>query len=224
MLFYPEVMRITQQKILRQMAAFANERGFYLGGETAIAIQLGHRRSVDLYWFTTEKIADPLELASDLRRSGIPFDVTDSEKGTLHGTASGVRLSFLEYRYPLLFAPVEWTEYQTRLAALEDLACMKLSAIGGRGAKKDFIDIYALGRERFALGQMLNLYQRKYEIRDLGHAVFALTYFDDAEEEDTPNMLWGVQWNEVKSTMEDWVREYVREQAPSRTDDKSIIP
>jgi hypothetical protein len=60
-----------------------------------------------------------------------------------------VKFSFLEYRYAPLVEPVEWAEYGCRLAGLEDLACMKLSAIGGRGAKKDFIDIYALGRTRF---------------------------------------------------------------------------
>jgi hypothetical protein len=38
---------------------------FYLGGGTALAIHLGHRRSVDFDWFTRERIADPLRLAHD---------------------------------------------------------------------------------------------------------------------------------------------------------------
>ncbi len=224
MSFCQEVMGIDQRKILRQVAAFANKRDFYLGGGTAVAIQLGHRRSVDLDWFTTGEISDPLLLASYLREEGLPFNVTDVEKGTLHGTAGGVRLSFLEYRYPPLFPPAEWPEYQTRLATLEDLACMKLSAIGGRGAKKDFIDIYALGTERFALSQMLSLYRRRYKVDDLGHTVFGLTYFDDAEEEDAPKMVWSVGWDEVKSTIEGWVREYVQEQAPPKATDKGVDP
>ncbi|MFO8174827.1 MAG: hypothetical protein R6T96_11130 [Longimicrobiales bacterium] len=129
-------MENSQQKVLRQVAAFADKRDFCLGGGTAVAIQLGHRRSVDLAWFTTGKISDPLVLASDLRQAGLPFKVTDVGKGTIHGTAGGVRLSFLEYRYPLSLPTVSWPEYQARLAPLEDLACMKLSAIGGQGGRR----------------------------------------------------------------------------------------
>lgn len=210
MSFYPEVMPHTQQMVLRQVGPLAAERGFYLAGGTAIAIQIGHRRSVDLDWFTTGEIVDPMALATDLRRSGLPFEVSGLEKGTLHGSAQGVKLSFLEYRYRELAEPLEWTEYQARLAALEDLACMKLSAIGHRGAKKDFIDIYALGREHFTLGEMLEFHKRKHELSDVGHTVFALTYFDDAEPEDTPEMLWQIEWEEVKGTIEGWVRDYAR--------------
>ncbi|NIQ96181.1 MAG: nucleotidyl transferase AbiEii/AbiGii toxin family protein, partial [Desulfuromonadales bacterium] len=66
------------------------------------------------------------------------------ERGTLHGTVAGIRVSFLEYRYPLLQPLVPWATYGFSLASLEDLACMKLSAIAQRGAKKDFIDLHAL--------------------------------------------------------------------------------
>jgi hypothetical protein len=223
MSFHPEVMPVTQQEMLRRLGPLAAERGFYLAGGTAIAVQIGHRRSLDLDWFTIGEIVEPMRLATELRRSGIPFEVADIQKGTLHGAANSVKLSFLEYRYPELVEPVEWVAYQCRLAGLEDLACMKLSAIGDRGARKDFIDIYALGRERFALGQMLEFYQRKYETGDLGHTLFALTYFDDAEEEDTPEMLWEVEWDEVRHTIEGWVRDYVRKQAPPLTGGEGIL-
>jgi len=88
-------MPVTQQQTLRRLAPLATERDFFLGGGTALATQLGHRRSVDLGWFTAGKIADPLGLAMELRRSGVGFDVTGIEKGTLHGEANGVKVSFL---------------------------------------------------------------------------------------------------------------------------------
>lgn len=207
MTFYSEVMPLIQQDRLRELGAIATDRGFYLAGGTALAIQVGHRRSVDLDWFSRSTI-DPMALAADLEGAGIPFEITDVEKGTLHGIAEGVKLSFLEYRYPNLIPPVEWPEYGVRLAGLEDLACMKLSAIGGRGSKKDFIDIFALGRENFTLEQMLDFYRRKYGVSDPGHTVYALTYFDDADQEDTPDMLWQAEWDEVKHAIEHWVREY----------------
>lgn len=209
MTFHPEVMPPAQQEVLRTISPFASERGFYLAGGTAVAIQMGHRRSVDLDWFTDGEV-EPMGLAADLRAAGIPLDVSDLGKGTLHGAVQGVKLSFLEYRYPLLVHPVEWPEYQVRIAGLEDLACMKLSAIGGRGVKRDFIDLYALGREHFSLAEMLGLYQRKYGLSDVGHTVVALTWFDDAEDENTPELIWRIDWDEVKRTIEGWVRDYVQ--------------
>jgi hypothetical protein len=209
MSFHPAVTSPGQRKMLRRLGSIAAERGFYLAGGTALAIQLGHRRSVDLDWFSASAI-EPMTLAADLRDAGVPVDVTDVGEGTLHGTAEGVKLSFLEYRYANLVPPIEWPEYEVRLAGPEDLACMKLSAIGGRGSRKDYLDIFALGRERFTLDEMLELYGRKYGVSDVGHLVYALTYFDDAEQEDPPEMLWQVEWDDVRRTIERWVLEYVR--------------
>jgi hypothetical protein len=211
--FYPEVMQPTQQAMLRRLGAIATERGFYLAGGTSLAIQVGHRRSVDLDWFSPSAI-EPMALTADLRSAGIPIEVTDAEVGTVHGSADGVKLSFLEYRYPDLVPPIEWPEYGVRLAGLEDLACMKLSAIVGRGSKKDFIDVFALGSESFTLDHMLRFYGQKYDVSDLGHTLYALTYFDDAEQDDTPEMLWQIDWDQVKRTIEGWVQDYAQRQAP----------
>jgi hypothetical protein len=205
MAFHQEVMPAPQQQMLRMAGPFATQTGFYLAGGTAIAIHLGHRRSVDLDWFTPNDIPDPMGLASSVQDSVAEFQIRETAKGTLHGQAGGVKFSFLEYRYPSLVEPVEWPEYGCRLAGLEDLVCMKLSAIGSRGAKKDFIDIYALGRAHFTLDEMLGLYRRKFAVEDVGHVVMSLTYFDDAELEETPEMLWDIDWEGVKKTIEGWV-------------------
>ncbi len=223
MSFHPEVMPETQQTMLRSLASIVADREMYLAGGTALAIQLGHRRSVDLDWFSPSAI-EPMALAADLRSAGIPFQVTDVDKGTLHGKAGGVKLSFLEYRFPDLVPPIEWPDYGVRLAALEDLACMKLSAIGGRGSKKDFIDVFTLGREKFTLDQMLSLYGQKYEIADLGHTLFALAYFDDAEQDETPEMLWQVDWDEVKAVVQGWVKDYTQKKAPPQSGGREIRP
>ena len=221
--YYPEVMPPTQQKMLRRLGPIAAQRGFYLAGGTALALQIGHRRSADLDWFTPETI-HPMVLAADLKEAGLPFDVTGEEKGTLHGIAQGVKLTFLEYPYSDLTPPEVWPEYQVPLASLDDLACMKLSAVSGRGHRKDFVDIFALGRGGFTLDQMLKLYGRKYDVSDVGHTIYALTYFDDAEEDESPEMFWQVDWDEVKATIEAWVREYVSQQAPPQSGGRGILP
>ena len=64
--FHAEVLPPEQQDVLRQLGRVAKDLGYYLGGGTAVAIHLGHRRSVDLDWFT-ERMDDPLRLASQIR-------------------------------------------------------------------------------------------------------------------------------------------------------------
>ena len=100
---------------------------------------------MDLDLFTGQSIDDPMDLARRMRDHGLQFAITDAGPGTLHGTADGVALGFLEYRYSLLEPPSYWAEYRCSVASIEDLACMKLSAIASCSAKRDFIDVYAFG-------------------------------------------------------------------------------
>jgi hypothetical protein len=207
MKYYEEVLSVQQRQVLSQLGPLLTERQFYLAGGTALALHLGHRRSVDLGWFTPAQLAEPLRLAQELRDAGIPL-VTDAvERGTLHGTVSGVRVTFLEYRYGLLAPLVPWPEYACQVAAVDDLACMKLAATAQRGSKKDFVDIYALGLRHCALPEMLRLYQQKYAVRDIGHVLYALVYFDDANRERMPEMLWDKDWQSIKKTIQEWVKE-----------------
>jgi hypothetical protein len=207
--FHPKVLTPLQKKVLGQVGAILAEWQFYLGGGTALAIYFGHRHSVDLDWFTGVGIADPLRLAQDFRDKGVPFITGEIERGTLHGTLSGIRVSFLEYRYPLLKKPVFWPQFSSRIASLEDLACMKLSAIAQRGSKKDFVDMYALGMKRFPLEKMIRLYQQKYDVKDIAHLLYGLAYFDEAEKERMPKIYWNIDWQKIKKTIQGWVREMV---------------
>lgn len=200
-------MGIVQKRVLRQLGSLMTQWGFYLGGGTALALHLGHRHSVDFDWFTEEQIADPLRLAQDMRDAGVAFITSRIERGTLHGFISGTRVSFLEYRYPLLKPPLSWTAFACALAAPDDLACMKLAALAQRGSKKDFVDIYALGLRYKPLSEMLRLYRQKYSVKDTVHVLYGLTYFHDADKERMPRMLWESSWRTVKRTIQRSVRE-----------------
>lgn len=207
MIFHPEILQGAQPQVLRQLSPLISPRQFYLAGGTALALHLGHRFSIDFDWFTPEKITDPLRLAQDLRDEGAPFVTGSTEHGTLHGTMEDVRLSFMEYHYPLLEPLVFWPEFGCQLSSPADLACMKLSAVAQRGSKKDFIDIYALGSNIFPLRDMLAMYQRKYSVKDISHVLYGLAYFDDAEGERGLKLLWEIDWQLVKKTIQGWVRE-----------------
>lgn len=205
MTFHIESIDQDQQDVLRSLGPVAAQNEFYLGGGTAIALHLGHRRSVDFDWFTRERIADPMELAQKLRDEGIAFATGSVDRATLHGTVSGVRVSFFEYRYPLLQPLGAWSRYGCSLADLDDLACMKLSAIAQRGAKKDFVDLYALVTDHRPLLELINLYRRKYSTDDIAHLLYALTYFDDADGEQMPMLLWELDWETIKNSVRRWM-------------------
>lgn len=203
MTWHPEVLGCRQQRVLNQLGPVLSKRGFFLVGGTAVALHLGHRRSVDFDWFTRDQF-DPLTMAQELRDESIPF-VTESETtGTLHGSVHGVHVSLIRHNYPLLKPPRVWR--RIHIAARADLAAMKLSAVAQRGAKKDFVDIYGLGKRGHSLEQMLQWYRQKFETTDITHLVRSLSYFDDSIQERLPKMLWDVNWRTVKETIRRWVK------------------
>ena len=213
MTFHPEILEGAQAQVLRQLAHCVSPRQFYLGGGTALAIHLGHRHSVDLDWFTPGNIPDPLRLAQELRDEGVPFITGSIERGTLHGMMETVRVSFMEYHYPLLEPSKFWPEFACPLASITDLACMKLSAVAQRGSRKDFIDIYAIGNNNLSLKEMLSFYQRKYSVKDISHVLYGLSYFDDAEREISPKLLLDTEWKIVKKSIRELVREVAGQHA-----------
>jgi len=113
MRYHPRVLAAAQQRVLRRLGPVLTPWRFYLGGGTALAIRLGHRRSMDLGWFTEDALPDPLRLAQEIRDHGIPLVTRQVDRGTLYSSISRVRFSLLEYRHPALQA----ADYGGRSAA-----------------------------------------------------------------------------------------------------------
>lgn len=206
MKLHDESLPLQQQETLRELGETAEQFGFYLGGGTAVAIHLGHRQSLDLDWFTVASIENPMDLAQQIQRRSVNLRVGSVQRGTLHGEVNGVRVSFLEFGYPPLQPTLSWPKYRCQIASLEDLATMKLLAVAQRGTKKDFVDVFAIGRNRLPLSDMLALYQERFSIGDKSRVVYSLCYFEDAESDPMPKMLWTVTWDEVRETIRSWVR------------------
>lgn len=207
MIYSTQGLTEDQLQVLKYSGSVMKEWAFYLAGGTALSLYLEHRRSVGLDWFTQGRLQDPMTLAQKLRDAGVSFSTAETGPGTLHGTIQGVRVSFFEYRYELLQPLNDWPEFDISLASLDDLAAMKLSTIAQRGSKKDFLDVYALCRQHCPLAELLSGYQRKFGVEDIGPVLYGLIYFDDADEEPDPVMLWDVSWTEVKNEIRSWVRE-----------------
>jgi hypothetical protein len=146
-----------------------------------------------------------MQFAQILRDQGIPFVTDHTAPGTLYGTVENVRLSFLEYRYPLLGPLTPWEEGGCSLASLDDLASMKLVAIAQRGSRKDFIDLYVLAQRHKPVAELLEIYRKKYLTDNILSVLIGLAYFDDADREPDP-VLWSGSWEEIKQYFTDWVR------------------
>lgn len=194
---------------LRPAARVFTEHGFVLGEGTAVALWFGHRRSQDLDFFRETPIPHPEGLARELHRR-IGLSIGEVARETIHGSLTGVPISFFEYLYPTLSRPVWWKRFGLWVFSPDDLAAMKLAAVVQRGEKKDFIDIYALGRRYRPLVELIRLYQRKFDIGDPGPVLRALVYFEDAETTPMPDMRWKVTWDQVRDTLMTWVRDAER--------------
>jgi len=194
-----------QQKLLHLLAPRMEALGYYLAGGTALAIYFEHRLSVDLDWFTQKHMGDAMQLAGNLRTE-LDISITSTAPGTLHAEAEQVRLSFLEYPYPLINPISVSNEFKCPMASLDDIACMKLSAIAQRGARKDFLDVYTLVQQHRSLQELLDLYREKYQVSDIAAVLYGLVYFDDAKDEPDPPQ-WITPWGDVESAFRNWVKE-----------------
>jgi len=172
-------------------------QSFYLAGGTALALHLGHRTSVDFDLFREETF-DPQWLLRQLPTPP-PVHVLQEARDTLTVEFRGVKTSFFAYRHSLV-KPLEAGPSPIRLASIPDIAAMKLTAIAGRGSRKDFVDIYFICRQCFPLKEAFTYLQAKFtgQEYDLYHILRSLTYFADAEGEPMPLLRTAETWEQMK--------------------------
>jgi hypothetical protein len=166
--------------------------GFWLAGGTSLALRFGHRVSVDLDFFTDREF-DAEELAAGL--SVLEGTMVNRAPNSLTLDVEGVKVDALRHAYSAL-EPVEQID-GVRLAGVRDVAAMKLNAIVGLGAKKDFHDVARL-LEECPLEELLGFHAQKYPETDRFVVTKSLAWFDDAEVEPDVESRDGRTWGEVK--------------------------
>ena len=170
---------------------------FYLAGGTALSLQIGHRRSVDLDFFSPSEDIPGIrpQLENELAHFGATL--ADSSWGNLVYLVKNVRVGFYGYGYPLVAPLIETKE--VRLASIEDIALMKMDAILSRATRKDFYDLYFICQS-IPLRQIFDKASKKYpSVRDFeAQTVKRLVYFENAENESELSLLDNVTWQTVK--------------------------
>lgn len=161
-----------------------NFKDFYLAGGTALALQIGHRISVDFDLFSPHAIARGLlrRVKSVFTDRKVIVSVNNPEELTLF--IGGKKVTFLKYPFPLVRKLVPYRG--VRLLSVQEIAATKAYTIGRRGSYKDYVDLYFILRDRHAsLPGIINLAVRKYR-RDFNARLFLeqLLYLEDIH--DTP--------------------------------------
>lgn len=187
-------------RALMQEAALSELR---LVGGTALALQYGHRSSVDLDLFGKIDI-DGYELQSILSKYGV-LKVENETKIIHQYYIDNIKVDVVNYPFEWISPIIE--EDGIRLASPIDIAAMKVNAIEGRGTKKDFIDMYML-LQHYSLKEIIAFYQQKYPNYSIFRALRSLTYFEDAEDQFMPRMFIEDTWEDMKLYITNQVKLY----------------
>ena len=206
--WHVEVISSEVADTAKRLAEIKTLSSFYLAGGTGLALHLGHRRSVDLDFFSPEPFNEDALIAAV---QGLPkVSVLSKSNQTVYLHISGTKVSFIEYNYPLLFPLRRFQGLP--VPDVRDITAMKISALASRGSRRDFVDLYVVA-QKYDLPPLLELFERKFAKANYSmvHVRKALTYFADADKEAMPDMLVPLSWNQVK---EYFVREVTKLRIP----------
>ena len=198
-LFFSALPKATAKAFVRCSEINLFSRGaWYLAGGTALALQTGHRRSVDLDFFTKEKIFNEKKLEENMSEHG-GWITSSVSRGMLYGEFLGAKISFIAYPF---FTPAEPMRKQGAVLLLAplDIAVMKIIAISQRGKKRDFFDLYWICQNINPLDSIISRVAKQYSVnQNTMHILKSLVYFEDAESDPEPEINFDANWKKVKN-------------------------
>ena len=196
-------------RLLLRLSGLNTMQSAYLAGGTALAIQLGHRISADLDFFSAQ---DPqyITLLDEMRELGMNVAVIGRTLQHCELIVGAIRVDYLRERIPLRFPlkSVFSEDGKFQMADMIDIGRMKLHAIAGRGGRKDFFDLYCLTRTAIPLEELLKLAAEEHGTLRFSRLLFlkGLIDFQEAEREPAPLMLWKTDWEQVKAGLTEEVK------------------
>lgn len=180
-------------ELLKKLMSEDFFKNFILVGGTSLALQIGHRNSIDIDLFGNQNIIPDIFI-DKLNEFG-NVEISQASKNIFITSINDVKVEFVNYKYPLLENFIEINGI--RLASKQDIAAMKLNAILGRGSRKDFIDLYFLLND-FSLKEMIAFFNKKYSDGSVFLLFKSLTYFAEADAQPQPQMFLDFDWETCK--------------------------
>jgi len=200
---HPKVLSAQAWDLVTDLVNGSILEGWTLCGGTGLALHFGHRISEDLDFFRADEF-EVEDLLSDLTRLG-QVQVTSRARNTLHVFVNEVRISFLSLEAPLIYKSMQYRGLM--IGDPRDIAILKIIAIGGRGSRKNFIDLYSYLQQAPGLSQLFDQLENRDSNIDWNryHLMKSMTWFKEADQEPMPDMLVDIDWDEVKEFFENQV-------------------
>ena len=196
--------------LLKKLQSINQLSEMRLVGGTSLALQKGHRISVDLDLFGFDRKEDNLSILAAIKKEGLKTEIRRQTSNMLIMMIENVKVDIVNYPYPWIDKVLVISDLL--LAGKKDIAAMKLSAITNRGTKKDFVDLFYLLND-FTLTEMIGFYNSKYPDASTFMLLKSLTYFDDAEDNEMPTMLDNsFNWEQMKKQIEKVALELINQE------------
>mgnify|MGYP001559797074 CR=1 FL=1 len=206
---YLETLTENTKKVWNQISKFDNLRDFYLAGGTALALQIGHRISVDLDFFSSNPIKKTLlkDIENFFEK---PVEVIIKSKNELTISVDKVKITFLHYPFPLIYSLKKENGKNIKLADVQEISLMKAYALGRRQSFKDYVDMYAVVSKNFiTLRSIIENSKNKYgEVFNDRVFLEQLVYTDDIENEPIRWLDKAISKEEIRFFFEIKIKEY----------------
>ena len=194
--------------ILKRLMSFSELTEFRLVGGTALALQIGHRKSVDIDLFCSRDFNNK-ELQYFIKDKFKNFILDWENKNGFVAQIDNIKVDFFNWSIPFVYPVTEIDSF--RMAGKREIAAMKIEAITGRKEKKDFIDIAVLLKE-YELKELLMAFKLRYPFISHKFAIESLMAVDYADESVNPEILIDYKWDEVKRDIIKSVENYFTNQ------------
>ena len=196
---YWNIIDEDRYKLLKDITEIISIPNYYMIGGTALSLQLGLRESYDFDFCVTENFNNEL-LLKEIQTLG-KIEVKQNQKGTVDVILNGVQISFFYYPNYVIKEFIVVDEMpKLKMASVLDIAVMKVVAIGGRGAKKDFFDLYnIMSKTNITIDELSKgLLKKCGNNVNFANIIMGLSYFEDAEQEILPKAFVEYNWEEIK--------------------------
>lgn len=209
---YWNIIDKDRYKLLKDITEKISLENYYMIGGTALSLQLGLRLSYDFDFCVSEQFNNEI-LLQELKDLGT-IEVKQNQKGTCDVILNGVQISFFYYPNPNINNYITTEEMlKLKMASILDIAVMKIVAIGGRGAKKDFFDLYnIINKTDINIKELAQgLIKKCGHNVNYANIIMGLSYFEDAEQEILPETFVEYNWNSIKKFFIDFQGEFQKE-------------
>jgi len=191
-------------ELIKDLDPIPEMKRAYLGGGTALALQLRHRKSDVLDFFFPEEFNETSFLNA-LRQYDLRSLVVHRTPNHTELLIRSLKIDLIKEQLPLKF-PLKAIDPEIkniRTAHAIDIVRIKLLSVGRRGSKKDFVDLYCITREQIKLESLIKMAMKENRGVKYSKLLFlkGLVDFEEADVEPDPLMLWDITWQKVKRTL-----------------------